>query len=169
MSEENNAEMSEKEVNFGKLKEQHASEVDELKSQLAALQPLAVEKAVRSAGFDPDTPAGRALARLTDASADAETVKNLAAELGFEASSSQKHEPTQNERAAQEFADRTANLNSVSQSDTPVDINDQIAETESALRAARAARKWDEVRAIGEQLMQLNTQKMYASVSSHMG
>lgn len=167
MSEETTTEemSDDKEQNLAALR----AKAEALEAQLAALQPLAVEKAVRSAGFDPDTPAGRALARLTDSSADAETVKSLAAELGFEASTaSPKHEPTKEERAAQEFADRTSRLNSVTTSDTPLDIDGEIAATQSALNAARAAKNWDEVRAVGEQLQQLNIQKMRASVASHV-
>lgn len=127
-TQETTEELSDKELNFAKLREQKEA----LEARVAELSPLAVEKAVREAGFAPDTPEGKALSRLAGDNPDADAVKNLAVELGFEASpEEQKHEPTPNERAAQEFADRTSELSQVTTSDEPPDLNSQIAEAEA--------------------------------------
>lgn len=107
----------------------------------AELRPLKVEKAVRDAGFDPSTPEGKALSRLAEVDATADTVKNLAAELGFEVRSTVELNP--NERAAQEFAARQADLASVTSSDALPDLNQQVAEAENA--AARGEGDWNTV------------------------
>lgn len=105
----------------------------------AELRPLRAEKAVVSAGFDPTTPEGKALTRLalTEADVDADKVKGLAEELGFEAS---KPKPalSPNERAAQEFSGRLSDLNSVTTSDDPGNIATQIAALDQQIAQARA-------------------------------
>jgi len=120
-------ELSDKEMNFRKLE----ARAEAAEARLAELAPLAVEKAVRSAGFDPDTPEGRALTRIAASDADADAVKGLAEELGFEASKSQT-QLSPNERAAQEFGNRTADLNSVTTSDEPQSLDQLIAEADAA-------------------------------------
>lgn len=120
-------EPTDKEINFQRLREKNEA----LEAQIAELSPLKVAQTVREAGFDPDTPAGKALSRLADASSDAESVKALAAELGFEAEA-----PTpalsKDERAAQEFGQRQSDLAAVTTSDIPPNMTDQIAEAEEA-------------------------------------
>ena len=119
-------ELSDKEINFEKVREQLA----EKDARLAELEPLAVEKAVRSAGFDPDTPAGKALARLAVPGSDADAVKSLAEELGFEAASRPVLTPT--EQAAVQSADGLRDLNSVTSSDEPPTANQAIEEAQAA-------------------------------------
>lgn len=150
-------EQTDEERNFEALRKR----AEAAEARVKELSPLAVAKAVSDAGFNPDTPEGKALARLAGDNPDPESVKNLATELGFEASQEPKHEPTPNERAASEFANRQSQLNQVTVADEPEDINSEIAGLETALKAARAARNWDEARAIGEQLRNLNTRKMF--------
>jgi hypothetical protein len=116
---------------------------------------LKVAQTVREAGFDPDTPAGKALSRLADADSDAETVKNLAAELGFEAEPPPS-ELTKEERAAQEFANRKADLQSVTTPDNPPNFDDQIAELNGLIAVAKAAGNTLEVRRLNTQLVSLN-------------
>lgn len=164
MSEEN-TEKTDKDQNFEKLRQK----VEALEARNAELEPLAVAKLVAEAGFAPDTPAGKALARLASSDSDVDAVRNLAEELGFEAATEDKAPVlSKEERAAQHFADKAADLQSVSTSDEPQDIDSQIADLEASLRQARAAQKWDDVRTIGNQLMQLNTQKMRLSVATHV-
>lgn len=145
MSEEVTTETTEvEEGDWAKLKQAHAAEVAELKEKLSTLQPLAVEKAVSQAGFNPDSPEGKALSRLADDGADSEAVKNLAVELGFEATTqdSPKHEPTKEERAAQEFADRQSHLSQTTVSDEPPTDLEKIAEAEAK---ANETGDWSEV------------------------
>lgn len=112
------------------------AKAEALEAQLAALKPLAVEKTVREAGFDPATPAGKALVRLADESADADAVKALAAELGFEtAPPAERHEPTQEEKATQAFADKLSQLNSVTTSDTPTDWTNKVYELQTEIES----------------------------------
>lgn len=136
MSEETQTDQTDKELNFEKLREKNEA----LEAQLAELSPLKVAQTVRAAGFDPDTPAGKALSRLADANSDAESVKNLAAELGFEVV-----DPapvlSKEERAAQEFANRQADLGSVTTSDEPPDVATEVAELEAAGNWAEAGRR----------------------------
>lgn len=155
MSDENQETQTDKELNFAKVNE----ELKQAKARIAELSPLAVEKAVREAGFAPDTPEGKALSRLAGDNADTESVRNLAVELGFEASTQeQKHEPTPNERAAQEFADRQSALNSVTQPDNPPTFADNIAELNGLIATAKAAGNHPEVRRLNQQLIALNNQ-----------
>lgn len=141
MSEEvqETTEQTDEEKNFAALREK----VETYEARIAELSPLAKEKAVREAGFNPDTPEGKALSRLAGDEADAEAVKNLATELGFEASQEEtKHEPTPNERAAQEFADRQSQLSQTTVSDEPPTDLEKIAEAEAK---ANETGDWSEV------------------------
>lgn len=99
----------------------------------AELRPLRAEKAVTSAGFDPATPEGKALTRLAlaESDVDADKVKNLAEELGFE-TPSPKAELSKNERAAQEFAIRAADMEAVTTSDGPSGPDQAIKDAEAA-------------------------------------
>lgn len=159
MSDDNT--VDDKEANFAALR----AEKEALAEQLAALQPLAVERAVRSAGFDPDTPEGKALTRLSTVDSDADAVRSLAEELGFEAAKPPQLNPT--EQAMAQVADRSAQLGSVSVSDSPSTVDDEITGLQAALAAARTAKNWDEAKAIGAQLTKLNSQKLFAQVMSH--
>jgi hypothetical protein len=136
MSEENVEvveEQSDKEMNFSRLREQKEA----LEARLAELEPLAVAQAVRSAGFDPDTPEGKALSRLAQAGADAEAVKSLAEELGFEAGT---RKPQLNEFQQEQWdaAQRQQALNSITSSDTPPTLESQIAELDLKIQQAQA-------------------------------
>lgn len=142
MSEEvqETTEQTDEEKNFAALREK----VETYEARIAELSPLAKEKAVREAGFNPDTPEGKALSRLAGDEADADAVKNLAVELGFEATTqdSPKHEPTKEERAAQEFADRQSHLSQTTVSDEPPTDLEKIAEAEAK---ANETGDWSEV------------------------
>lgn len=137
-------------------------EKEALEAQVAELTPLKVAQIVKEAGFDPDTPAGKALSRLATPDSDTEAVRNLAEELGFEAEG-QSAAPTltPEEQAFQASENRKSELQSVTTSDEPDTLDDQIAEATAALSAARAAKNWEEARAIGERLTRLNSQKMF--------
>ena len=148
---EQTTEKTDKELNFERLREKNEA----LEARNAELEPLAVARLVAEAGFAPDTPAGKALSRLTPSEADVETVRNLAAELGFEV-----EEPTpqltKEERAAQEFANRSSALNSVTTSDTPPTFDDQVNELNGLIAVAKAAGNQFEVRRLNTQLVSLN-------------
>lgn len=155
MSEEENTEtQSDKEQNFAALREK----LEATEARLKELEPLAVEKAVQAAGFDPNTPEGKALSRLAGSDSDAEAVKNLATELGFEAvEQDSPPDLSPNERAAQEFAERKQELDSVTQSDEPSDLGNQIAEAEAA--AAKGEGDWSQVTALKLQQFQQAAQQ----------
>lgn len=146
-------ETTDKDQNFEALRKKSEA----LEAQVAALAPLKVAQTVREAGFDPDTPAGKALSRLADAESDAEAVKNLAAELGFEVEEPQT-QLTKEERAAQEFANRSRDLQSVSSSDNPPSFDDQMAELNGLIATAKAAGNHSEVRRLNQQLIAMNNQ-----------
>lgn len=165
MSEEN-TEKTDKDQNFENLRKK----AEALEARVAELEPLARAKLVAEAGFAPDTPAGKALSRLAPSDADVDAVRNLAEELGFEAAAPEEKKPelSKEERAAQHFADQKADLQSVTTSDEPQTIDDDLAELQAALAKARAAGQWDEARAIGKQLTALGSQKVF-SQTMNMG
>jgi hypothetical protein len=125
-------EQSDKELNFAKLR----SRAEAAEARLAELEPLAIAHAVRSAGFDPDTPEGKALSRLATAGADADAVKTLAEELGFEAGSKR---PQLNEFQQEQWdaAQRQQNLHSFTSPDAPPTVEAQIAELDAQIVQAR--------------------------------
>jgi hypothetical protein len=122
-------EMDDQEKNWRAMEERMKT----LEAENAALRPLSIEKAVTSAGFGLDTPEGKALRALAlkEENVDADKVKNLAEELGFE-TPAPKAELTANERAAQEFSARAADLNAVTASDGPPGTDQAIQEAEAA-------------------------------------
>ena len=67
-------------LNFERLREKNEA----LEARIAELEPLAVEKAVRDAGYNPVSPEGRTLVRLSKVGDTAATVQALAEEIGFE-------------------------------------------------------------------------------------
>ena len=89
--------------------------------------------AVSAAGFSPDSPEGKALHRLalSEVDVDADKVKALADELGFEIVAP-KPELTATEQAAVAGSQRQQDLNSVTTSDGPPSSDQAIAEAEAA-------------------------------------
>jgi hypothetical protein len=137
MSEETTTEPTEKtpEQSFAELRTQRDDALSELR-------PFRAEKAVTEAGFPLDSPEGKALRALAlrEDGVDADKVKNLAEEFGFE-TPAPKVELTPNERAAQEFANRQADLGSVTTSDEPPDVATEVAELEAAGKWAEAGQR----------------------------
>lgn len=131
MSEEitETTEQTDEEKNFAELRKQK----EELESQVQELSAFKVNETVRQVGLDPNTGNGAALKELLGSDASEEKAQELVAKFGWQADEpeSEKHEPTPNERAAQEFADRTSELSQVTTSDEPPDLNSQIAEAEA--------------------------------------
>jgi len=156
MSEHDDTDLTDKELNFKALRDEKKA----LEAQLAELQPLKVAQTVRAAGFDPDTPAGRALSRLADANSDVDAVWNLATELGFTTDDDTSPTPpatlSQNERAAQEFAQRQNALSSVVTSDTPPTFDNQVDELNKLISIAKASGNNLEVRRLNSQLIDMN-------------
>jgi len=139
---ENTTEVSEQDpANNANLRHQ----LEEANTRLAELEPLAVEKAIRSAGIDPDTPAGKALARIAPPGSDADAVKALADELGFEPGSA-KPVLTATEQAALSSADHMRALNDASTSEPPVTLVGLIKEAE-------AKEDWSTVTRLNSQLL----------------
>src|SRR3990167_4040831 len=124
---ENTTEVSEQDpANNANLRHQ----LEEANTRLAELEPLAVAKAVREAGFNPDADRGKALADLVGPGATVEKVKEVAARYGWEP------EPprpvlTQTEQAALSSADSLRTLNSVTTSEPEVTLVSQIKEAEA--------------------------------------
>ena len=141
MSEDTTEGLSDKEMNFEKLRQK----TEGLEARLAELEPLAVAKAVREAGFNPDADRGKALADLVGPGATVEKVKEVAARYGWEP------EPprpvlTATEQAALSSADRLSALNSVTTSEPPVTLVSQIKEAE-------AKGDWSTVTRLNSQLL----------------
>jgi hypothetical protein len=118
--------------NFAALREKYEAAV-------AELRPLKARDAVSAAGFNPNSPEGKALHRLAlaETDVDAEKVKALADELGFEVTPP-KPELTPTEQAAVAGAQKQAALNTVTTSDEPADIASQIADLDQQIMKARA-------------------------------
>lgn len=154
------------EESFAELRKQK----EELESQVQELSAFKVNETVRSVNLDPNEGNGAALKELLGSDASEEKALELVAKFGWQADEqpSPKHEPTKEERVVQNGADRLSELNQVTQSDEPQDANQQAADLDAQLRAARAAGDWDAVKAIGNQLMQLNTQVLRESVATHV-
>ena len=141
MSEDTTEGLSDKEMNFEKLRQK----TEGLEARLAELEPLAVAKAVREAGFNPDADRGKALADLVGPGATVEKVKEVAARYGWEP------EPprpvlTQTEQAALSSADRLSALNSVTTPDNPTTLVDEI-------KDAEAKGDWKTVERLNSQLL----------------
>lgn len=113
--------------------------VKALEAENTELRPLAVAKAVKEAGFDPDSDKGRVLADLLGDQRDKEKVLEVAAKYGWEP---QEPAPVlnENERVAASLAERTAQLNSVTSSDTPPSLDQMIAEAQEAGNTSLAIR-----------------------------
>lgn len=128
MSEEFNeeVEVAEKtqEENFAALRAQN-------EALLAELRPLRVEKAVTAAGFPVDSQAHKVLSRLATADTDVEAVKSLAEELGFEPPKPGA-ERTPEQRVIEQQSEIQQRLQSVTTSDEPQDLVQQIADAEAA-------------------------------------
>lgn len=108
--------------NFRLLREQNEA----LRAENETLRPLRIEKAIREAGFDPDSPEGKALARMAPTEVDADAVKTLAGEIGFEA-------PQQMTAAQQEAATQAkvaGEVGKVASGDSPPTTEDK---TEQAM------------------------------------
>jgi hypothetical protein len=134
MIEEVTEELSDKEMNFRKLE----ARAEAAEARLAELQPLAVEKLIRNAGFDPDAPgAGKALLRLVQADADVDAVKSLAEELGFEPPKPGASR-TPEQRVIEEQSNIQQRLQSVTTSDEPANTASQIADLDLQIQQARA-------------------------------
>jgi hypothetical protein len=146
---------SDKEMNFANLR----SQKEALEAELAALRPLKTAQTVKEAGFDPDSPAGKALTRLA-ADSDVEGVKSLAAELGFEVGNIER-QPTAVEAAAVAAGDQFASFNQTTTSDEPVDVNGQIAELQAQIHQMRS--QGQNTSALVSKMISLETQKAVAS------
>lgn len=129
-------ELTDKELNFEKLRQKN----EELEAQIQSLAPLKVAQTIRDAGFDPDSPDGKALSRLVDQTADVDKVKEVAADIGFEPPEP-KAELSETEQAVQAGADKVAALNQVTSSDGPPDDAAEIQELEAEGKWADAGRK----------------------------
>lgn len=156
MSEENTP--NSQEENFAALRAQK-------EALEAELRPLKVEKAVTSAGFDPTTPEGKALTRLAlaESDVDAEKVKSLAEELGFDNTPPPAPKLNQTEQAMAQLADRQAQLGSVTTPDDSAN-RDEIAEVQAALNAARENGDWVATKALSQKLIRLGSGKIFTQV-----
>lgn len=118
---------TDKEINFAKLRDENAA----LKAQVAELQPLAIEKAIREAGFDPASDRGKALSLAVEAGkVDAEPSKIVdLAEQTFGWKPEPQLNPTE---VAQAAAAQTSHaIQTQSGADEPPNVGDQIAEAEA--------------------------------------
>jgi len=112
---------SDKEANLAALRQQ----LEAANQKLAALEPLQRASVVREAGFDPDSPEGKALVRMVGDETDATKVTEMAAEIGW----APKQTLNPAEAATVAAAQAQDQLRQVSVGDVPADdIDRQIQE-----------------------------------------
>ena len=129
-SEEETEEQSDKDRNFAALRKK----VEAQDKELTRLRPLEVDKMIREAGFDPDSDQGTAIqyalqAKGVDAPT-AESVKELVSTEfpGWSPKTVLSDEELEREQAQ----GRLEGVRKESESDTPPDLDDEIAEAEAA-------------------------------------
>lgn len=122
---------SDKELNFDKLKEQYESRISELETENAELRPLRNKEQLRTAGFDPDSDRGKALAvalKAGEVEADADAIKEYASEtFGWEP----KAQLSETEQSAVDGQQRVETARDATESAPPPDQDAQIAEAEA--------------------------------------
>jgi len=117
--------------------------IKELESAEKELNSVQMANAIKDAGFDPDTGAGKALKDLYKGELQADAIKEFASQYGW---GDAPAEPTQEELQRQRVVSSQANLDTVIEASVPVEpvgLDDQIAQaqadgdwaTSSALKA----------------------------------
>jgi len=117
--------------------------IKELESAEKELNSVKMANAIKDAGFDPDTGAGKALKDLYKGELQADAIKEFASQYGW---GDAPAEPTQEELQRQRVVSSQANLDTVIEASVPVEpvgLDDQIAQaqadgdwaTSSALKA----------------------------------
>lgn len=134
MSEESQEQQGQDPANNAALRKQ----LEEAQAQIAELSAFKVNEVVRSVGLDPNQGNGLALKQLLGSDASEEKAQELVTQFGWQAAVSEKHEQTKEERAAMHAADSLSQLNSVTVSDKPLDLANQIADLDQQIVQARA-------------------------------
>lgn len=131
---------SDKEINFERLRQEKAA----LEAEVQRLRPLEFKETVRAAGFDPDSGEGKSLIRdLAAGAVTAEEGQELAAVIAQYAEQEYGWRPTPalnpTEQQTVQAAQTTTQLDQVTVSDDPTDIEQQIRnlEAEGKHREAR--------------------------------
>jgi len=117
--------------------------IKELESVEKEFKSVQMANAIKDAGFDPDTGAGKALKDLYKGELQADAIKEFASQYGW---GDAPAEPTQEELQRQRVVSSQANLDTVIEASVPVEpvgLDDQIAQaqadgdwaTSSALKA----------------------------------
>ena len=117
--------------------------IKELESAEKELNSVKMANAIKDAGFDPDTGAGKALKDLYKGELQADAIKEFASQYGW---GDAPAEPTQEELQRQRVVSSQDNLDTVIEASVPVEpvgLDDQIAQaqadgdwqTSSALKA----------------------------------
>ena len=117
--------------------------IKELESVEKEYKSVQMANAIKDAGFDPDTGAGKALKDLYKGELQADAIKNFASQYGW---GDAPAEPTQDELQRQRVVSSQDNLDTVIEASVPVEpvgLDDQIAQaqadgdwsTSSALKA----------------------------------
>ena len=117
--------------------------IKELESVEKEFKSVQMSNAIKDAGFDPDTGAGKALKDLYKGELQADAIKEFASQYGW---GDAPAEPTQEELQRQRVVSSQANLDTVIEASVPVEpvgLDDQIAQaqadgdwaTSSALKA----------------------------------
>jgi len=117
--------------------------IKELESAEKELNSVKMANAIKDAGFNPDTGAGKALKDLYKGELQADAIKEFASQYGW---GDAPAEPTQEELQRQRVVSSQANLDTVIEASVPVEpvgLDDQIAQaqadgdwaTSSALKA----------------------------------
>ena len=117
--------------------------IKELEAVEKEYKSVQMGNAIKDAGFDPDTGAGKALKDLYKGELQADAIKDFASQYGW---GDAPAEPTQDELQRQRVVSSQANLDTVIEASVPVEpvgLDDQIAQaqadgdwsTSSALKA----------------------------------
>ena len=137
---ENTVEDMQEDNNAIKQMRERIKELETVEKEYKSVQ---MANAIKDAGFDPDTGAGKALKDLYKGELQADAIKNFAAQYGW---GDAPAEPTQEELQRQRVVSSQDNLDTVIEASVPVEpvgLDDQIAQaqadgdwsTSSALKA----------------------------------
>ena len=137
---ENTVEDMQEDNNAIKQMRERIKELETVEKEYKSVQ---MANAIKDAGFDPDTGAGKALKDLYKGELQADAIKEFASQYGW---GDAPAEPTQDELQRQRVVSSQANLDTVIEASVPVEpvgLDDQIAQaqadgdwsTSSALKA----------------------------------
>ena len=125
---ENTVENMQEDNNAIKQMRERIKELETVEKEYKSVQ---MANAIKDAGFDPDTGAGKALKDLYKGELQADAIKNFASQYGW---GDAPAEPTQDELQRQRVVSSQDNLDTVIEASVPVEpvgLDDQIAQAQA--------------------------------------